>query len=195
MSKSESEPLDPARRRVLKTAIGAAVTSLSLAPFAQANAPAILKGAGDFRSISLVNNRTGEWLQTVYWVEGEYIPDALAAVNKIMRDWRQEKVVEIDRRTIDIISAAHNLLECGEPFEVVSGYRSPQTNAMLRKRSRGVARNSYHMKGMACDLTLKTRSIRQIALAGKSLGAGGVGTYSRSEFVHLDSGPVRDWGR
>ena len=146
--------------------------------------------------INLVNNRTNEWLKTVYWVEGDYIPEALDAISFLMRDWRKDEAIGIDRKTIDIISATHGLLDCNEPFEIVSGYRSPQTNAMLRSRSRGVARNSYHTRGMAADLTLKTRSVRQISAAGKSLNAGGVGTYSRSQFVHLDSGPAnRTWGR
>ncbi|MEM6906182.1 MAG: DUF882 domain-containing protein [Pseudomonadota bacterium] len=158
-------------------------------------APALAKTTGDFRTAYLVNNRTGDWLKTVYWADGDYIPDAMEAINYLMRDWRREEVTRIDPRTVDIISAVHRMLECDEPFEVVSGYRSPQTNAALRSRNRGVARNSYHMRGMAADLTLKTRSVRQMASAGKALGAGGVGRYSRSKFIHLDSGPVRDWGR
>ncbi|MEL7471163.1 MAG: DUF882 domain-containing protein, partial [Pseudomonadota bacterium] len=104
-------------------------------------------------------------------------------------------VMQIDAKTVDIMAATHNLLDCSEPFEIISGYRSPQTNAMLRSRSRGVARKSYHMKGMACDLTLQTRSVWQVSSAAKSLGAGGVGRYRRSNFTHIDSGPSRDWGR
>ncbi|HUS54346.1 MAG TPA: DUF882 domain-containing protein [Thermohalobaculum sp.] len=162
---------------------------------AVASAPALLKGAGNFRSLSLVNERTGEWLNTVYWVEGEYIPDALVAVNYIMRDWREDQVHRIDPRTLDIMSATQKLLDCSEPFQVVSGYRTAKTNALLRRRSKAVAAKSYHIKGMAADIAMKTRSVRQISLAGLSLDAGGVGKYSRSQFVHLDSGPVRDWGR
>lgn len=158
-------------------------------------APAIAYGKGDYRAVNLVSKRTGDWVNTVYWVEGEYIPEALTAINRLMRDWRADESIPIARTTIDIIAATHNLLECSEPFEVISGYRTPATNAMLRRRSRGVARKSYHVMGMAVDLTLETRSMRQIAGAAKSLAAGGVGTYSRAEFVHLDSGPKRDWGR
>ncbi|MEM9370036.1 MAG: DUF882 domain-containing protein [Pseudomonadota bacterium] len=180
-------------RRTCLFGISAAIGSLASPAFA--TAPTILTGAGDFRSVHLVNNRTHEWVNTVYWVEGDYVPDAMEAINHLMRDWRAEEVISIDRRTIDIISATHRLLECTEPFEVVSGYRSPRTNAQLRRRNRGVARKSYHVRGMAADLKLKSRSVRQIARAGKALDAGGVGSYSRSQFVHLDSGPVRDWGR
>jgi len=160
-----------------------------------ASSPALLKGAGDFRRLSLVNDKTGEWLNTVYWAEGDYIPEALEAVNRILRDWREDMVYQMDPQAIDILSATQKLLDCGEPFQIVSGYRTRKTNAMLRRRSRRVAKNSYHIKGMAVDIAMKTRSVRQISRAGLSLGAGGVGRYSRSQFVHLDSGPVRKWGR
>lgn len=159
-----------------------------------ASAPAILRGAGNHRSLALVNDRTGEWLKSVYWVDGEYIPEALTAFNHILRDWREDLAIDMDPKALDILSACHGLLGCSEPFTVVSGYRSPKTNAMLRRRSRGVARNSYHLKGMAIDIAMKTRSVGQIANAGRKLNAGGVGRYTRASFVHLDSGPVRAWG-
>lgn len=158
-------------------------------------APALARGKGNFRALSLINHRTAEKLKSVYWVEGEYIPEALEAFNYILRDWRENLTIQIDPKVIDIMAATHNLLETSEPFQVVSGYRSPKTNAMLRSRSKGVARKSYHTRGMAIDLTLDERSVGQIASAAKSLGAGGVGRYSRSKFTHVDSGPVRDWGR
>jgi len=180
-------------RRALLGGLTASVTMAAAAP-AFAAVPSLLKGAGDYRSLSLVNDRTGEWLKTVYWVEGEYIPDAMEAINLILRDWREDAVHKIASKTIDILSATHDLLGCREPFEVVSGYRTPKTNAMLRRRSRGVAKNSYHIKGMAVDISMKSRSVSQISRAGLSLGAGGVGRYTRSHFVHLDSGPVRKWG-
>jgi len=160
-----------------------------------AKAPALLTGAGDFRRLSLVNEKTGEWINTVYWVEGEYIPEALEGLNYLLRDWRQEKVCRMDPREIDILSAVQKMLDSTNPFEVVSGYRTKATNAMLRKRSRGVASNSYHIRGMAVDISMKSRSVSQMSRAGLALGAGGVGKYSRSQFVHLDSGPVRSWGR
>ena len=188
MGKNEST-MPMVSRRLMLTGIGAGLVSGSLC------APALAKGAGEFRSIALINKRTSERLNTVYWVEGAYIPEAMEAINYIMRDWRESLVIRIDPKTIDIIAATHNLLECSEPFEVVSGYRSPKTNAMLRRRSRGVASKSYHTRGMACDLKLQTRSVYQVASAATSLRAGGVGKYRRSNFTHVDSGPVRDWGR
>ena len=180
-------------RRVLLGGL-VSLSAMAAAP-ALASAPAVLRGAGQFSKISLVNDRTGEWLNTVYWADGEYIPDALEAVNHILRDWREEKACQMDPRVIDILAATHRLLECSESYTVVSGYRTPATNALLRRRSGGVAKNSYHIKGMAVDVTLKSRTVAQISRAGLQLHAGGVGRYTRSEFVHLDCGPVRDWGR
>lgn len=180
-------------RRALLGGLTALAANAAVPAFA--NAPAILSGSGNYRSLALVNDRTGEKVNSVYWVEGEYIPEALEAFNHILRDWRRDKVCRMDPRTIDILSATHSLLDATEPFKVVSGYRTRETNALLRKYSRGVASNSYHIKGMAVDITLASRSVSQITRAGLSLSAGGVGKYSRSQFVHLDSGPVRRWGR
>lgn len=134
-------------------------------------------------------------MDTIYWIDGEYIPEAMKEVNRFMRDWRNDKVLRIDRRAIDIWAASHRLLDTDEPFMMLSGYRSPETNAMLRSRSRGVARNSLHMKGQAADLRLDGRSVSQMARAAQACRGGGVGRYSRSNFVHMDCGPVRSWGR
>ena len=141
------------------------------------------------------SGRTGERLDTIYWIEGDYIPEALKEVNRFMRDWRSDKAIKIDTRTIDILAASHRLLDAETPYLLLSGYRSPQTNAMLRNRSRSVARNSLHMKGQAADIRLPNRNVSQISRAAISCSAGGVGKYSRSNFVHMDCGPVRVWGR
>lgn len=181
-------------RRSLLVGLGASALTAASAP-AFANAPAIMRGAGDYRSVSLISKRTAERLSCVYWADGEYIPEALAAVDHLMRDWRQNLVKPISVKAIDIIAATHLLLDTSEPFEVVSGYRSERTNAMLRRSNRGVARQSYHVKAMAADLKIASRSSRKVAAAAMSLGAGGVGRYSRSQFTHIDCGPVRVWGR
>ena len=143
----------------------------------------------------LDRNAAKERLDLVYWIDGEYVPEAVSEVSHLMRDWRLDLVRAFDTRALDVLSAAHRALRADEPFQVISGYRSPQTNAMLRRKGRGVARNSYHMKAMAIDVRMKSRSAGQIADAGRSLKAGGVGRYSRSNFAHLDCGPVRSWGR
>jgi uncharacterized protein YcbK (DUF882 family) len=186
-----SNPATISRRGVLFGALGC-VAAAAAPAFAT---PAVLSGKGDIRVVSLVNPRTGDKLTSVYWVEGKYIPEVLAEIDHLMRDWRVEQKRKIDPGVIDIMAASHKLLGASEPFTLFSGYRSPRTNAMLRRESRGVARNSYHMKGMAADLHMKSRSVTQIARAAASLNCGGVGRYSRSDFVHMDCGPVRSWGR
>lgn len=171
-----------------------AATTLSAAPV-YSNVFGFLKGAGDVRRIKMHSSRTGEKLDVIYWIEGEYIKEALKEVNILMRDWRQNTTINVDTRTIDIMAASHNLLNVSEPYLLLSGYRSPQTNAMLRSKSRGVAKNSLHMKGQAADLRLSSRSVSQMSKAASSCAAGGVGRYSGSNFVHMDCGPVRVWGR
>lgn len=154
-----------------------------------------LRGAGDIRRIRMYSGRTGESFDAIYWIDGDYLPDALAELNHFMRDWRSNEVTGIDTRTVDIMAAAHNLLDVDEPYLLLSGYRSARTNAMLRSRSGGVARNSLHMKGQAADLRLASRSVGQMAKAASACAAGGVGRYSSSNFVHMDCGEVRAWGR
>ena len=142
----------------------------------------------------MYSDRTGESLDTIYWIDGSYLGEPLADVMHFMRDWRNDQVKSIDSRTLDILAAAHAMLETNEPYMLISGYRSPETNAMLRRRSSGVAKNSRHLRGEAADLSLKSRSVGQMFRAGKAISAGGVGRYTSSGFVHLDSGPVRNWG-
>lgn len=179
-----------ARRAFLGGVFG--LMAVSAAPH-YAGAAGFLRGAGDIRRIRLRSPRTGESVDTIYWVEGEYISEALAEINWFMRDWRENEVIRYDRRNVDILAATLRLMETDEPYQVVSGYRSPATNRMLGKRTRGVAQNSYHMKGMAADLKLRSRSISQMAQAAVACNAGGVGKYGRSNFVHMDCGPVRTW--
>lgn len=169
-----------------------AATALTAAPF-YANAAGVLRGSGDVRRISMRSQRTAETIDMIYWVEGRYIPEALTEINNFMRDWRQNEVIAYDRRNIDIIAATHRLMETDEPYLMLSGYRSPATNAMLASRNRGVASNSYHIRGMAADLRLSARSTSQMAAAAIACNAGGVGRYGRSNFVHMDCGPIRTW--
>ncbi|AFO87588.1 hypothetical protein PGA2_c15860 [Phaeobacter inhibens 2.10] len=177
-------------RRALLGAFAA--TTLVAAP-TFSNAAGFLRGAGDIRRIRMFSGRTGERIDMVYWIDGKYIKDAVKEVNHFMRDWRNDQVKDIDLRTIDIMAASHNLLDVNEPYMMLSGYRSPKTNAMLRSRSRGVAKNSLHMRGQAADLRLSSRSVSQMAKAAQACRAGGVGKYNRSNFVHMDCGVVRSW--
>lgn len=154
----------------------------------------VLRGAGDIRRIRMYSGRTGEQMDTIYWIDGEYIPEVMKEINHFMRDWRNDETIKIDPRNVDIMAASHRLLDVSEPYMLLSGYRSPATNAMLRSRSRGVAKNSLHMVGEAADLRLKSRSVGQMARAAQTCHGGGVGFYSKSNFVHMDCGPVRTWG-
>lgn len=169
-----------------------AATAISAAP-QFANAAGVVRGAGDIRRVHMRSQRTGEVLNTIYWIEGEYILPALEEISWFMRDWRENSSIEYARTNVDIMAASHRLMETSEPYLLLSGYRSPATNAMLRSRSTSVASNSYHIRAMAADLRLSSRSVGQMAQAAKACNAGGVGTYGRSNFVHMDSGPVRDW--
>ena len=171
-----------------------AATAVTAAP-SFSKAAGFLRGAGDIRSIKMYSGRTGERINMIYWIEGDYIKDAVVEVNRFMRDWRTNDVKTMDLRTLDIMAAAHRLLDTDEPYMLLSGYRSPKTNAMLRARSRGVAKNSLHMRGQAADLRVNGRSVSEIARAATSCRAGGVGRYSGSNFVHMDCGIVRTWGR
>ena len=174
--------------------LGAFAATMVMAAPTYSNAAGFLRGGGDIRRVRMYSGRTGERIDMIYWVEGEYIRDALKEINHFMRDWRTNDAVGIDARTVDIIAATHNLLDVNEPYMLLSGYRSPKTNAMLRSRSSGVARNSLHMKGQAADLRLASRAVGQMAKAASACHAGGVGRYSKSNFVHMDCGPVRSWG-
>ncbi|MCX8113484.1 MAG: DUF882 domain-containing protein [Burkholderiaceae bacterium] len=170
------------RRRFLRAA-GLACLGLSIAPRAWAAAP---------RSISLYHTHTGERLSVVYFERGAYLRDALASINALLRDFRTGDAAEIDPRLFDTLHALN--LACGAgTFEVISAYRSPRTNEMLRGRSHGVAKNSLHTQGRAIDVRLAgcdTRTLRDAAIA---LAAGGVGYYAASDFVHLDTGRFRAW--
>lgn len=190
MAKTDRDGLS--RRAALGLIGGGAVLAASPS---FAAAPAVQRGAGAYRAVSLTSSRLGERLSTVYWADGSYIPEALEEISYLLRDWRQNAVMPYDPRAIDVIAAVTRKLDISGPVEVVSGYRSKTTNDMLRSRSRGVAKNSYHIRAMAVDIRVQDRSVRQVAGAAESLHGGGVGRYSRSNFVHVDSGPVRSWGR
>lgn len=170
-----------------------AATAVAAAP-TYSNAAGFLRGGGDVRRLRMYSGRTGERMDTIYWIEGQYIGESLAEINTFMRDWRNDKTINIDVRNVDIMAASLRLLDVNEPYMLLSGYRSPETNAMLRSRSSGVARNSLHIQGQAADLRLESRTTAQMARAAQSCAAGGVGRYSGSNFVHMDCGPVRSWG-
>lgn len=145
------------------------------------------------RSLRLLNTHTGERLACTYLENGQLLPDALAAINHILRDHRTDEVKPIDPDLLDLMNVLADKVGSLESFHIISGYRSPQTNEKLRRSNSGVARHSYHLVGRAVDLKLprvSTASLRKAALGERS---GGVGYYPRSGFVHVDTGPVRSW--
>jgi uncharacterized protein YcbK (DUF882 family) len=185
----KTENINFSRRFILGAFAASAITA---AP-TFTKAAGFLRGAGDIRSLNMVSRRTGERFRGVYCIDNKYIPEVLEEINFVMRDWRRNEIKTIDKRTIDIIAASHNLLNTDEPYTLLSGYRSAKTNAMLRRRSRSVARHSLHMTGQAADVRLSSRSVKQVYKAAAKCSGGGVGRYYRSGFVHIDCGPLRTW--
>jgi uncharacterized protein YcbK (DUF882 family) len=172
------------RRRLFGAAAAAAAVGFGNAAPAISYAP---------RSISLYNTHTGEWLRTVYWADGHYIREAVRDINWILRDHHTDEMRPMDAGVLDVLGMMRESLETNDPFLVVSGYRSPITNTRMYLHGEGVAKHSYHIKGMAVDLRSESRSLTQLREAAMSLQCGGVGYYPRSDFVHVDCGPIRYW--
>ncbi|PWC34655.1 hypothetical protein TSO352_24705 [Azospirillum sp. TSO35-2] len=146
------------------------------------------------RLLSLVNLHTGERISAEYWSKGRYQRDAMRAINRVLRDHRTNAVHPIDPKLLDLVHALGRKIGRRGPVEIVSGYRSPESNAMLHEADgSGVAQNSFHMRGMAIDLRVPGMSTRNLQRAALSLRGGGVGYYPESNFVHVDVGPLRHW--
>ena len=143
--------------------------------------------------MSLYNTHTGEWVRTVYWADGHYIREAVRDINWVLRDHRSDEVRPMNAGVLDVLGMLRGRLDSHDPFLVISGYRSPTTNRKMALRGSGVASNSYHIHGMAIDLRCERRDLSQVRGAAMSLRGGGVGYYPRSDFVHVDCGPVRAW--
>lgn len=176
-------------RRGLLIGAGAASAALMTAQAAWAAMP-----RQAVRSLAFESAGTGEKLKITYYENGRYIDDALHALDKLMRDPVDNSVVEMDPRLYDLLFDLQRLMDVGRPYVLISGYRSPETNGKLAAKSRAVARNSFHLRGWAADVRLPGRDLRQLAQGAISLKRGGVGMYSRkSNFIHVDTGPVRRW--
>ena len=145
------------------------------------------------RSLSLVHTHTGERLSAVYFEGGSYNDVELGRINQLLRDFRTGDVHRIDPALLDLLFDLQARAGHDGPFEVISGYRSPATNAMLHRRSEGVAVHSMHLEGRAIDVRLRGYPTLQLASDARALGRGGVGYYARSDFVHVDTGRVRYW--
>lgn len=170
--------------------LGAAVAGTAFGLAAPAMA-ALTEGRA--RRLAFYNLHTGEKLSATYWADGGYVPDELGAINHLLRDFRTGDVHTIDPKLLDLLFALDSRLGSSQPFHVISGYRSPKTNAMLHARSSGVASGSLHMVGKAIDIRVPGRSLAQLHDAALALRRGGVGYYPKSDFVHVDTGRVRRW--
>lgn len=173
------------RRRFLGWTAGIAAASLFSPVFAATDAPE--------RRLFLYNPHTKEHLDRVYYSGGRYLVKVLLEANHFFRDHRSGQSAHMDLDLLDILHAVAQQIGVEPRYEVVSGYRSPRTNARLRRRMPGVAKRSYHLQGRAADVRLEGASIRDLGAASRQLAMGGVGTYLSSGFVHLDTGPVRSW--
>jgi len=147
------------------------------------------------RELSFDNLHTGEKLVVEYWANGQYQPDALAEVNRLLRDFRTGQIHPIAPQLLDLLSRLCARLETAEPINVISGFRSPATNAMLRAEHEhsGVASQSLHMQGMAIDIRMPGCELPHLHVAALAERSGGVGYYPHSDFVHVDVGRVRSW--
>jgi len=146
------------------------------------------------RSLHLVNEHTGDDVKVVYYTHGIYMHDNLARLNNLMRDRRANLATQMDTTLYDQLFLLQRELGTDEPVHVLSGFRTEATNAKLRKRSKSVAKFSLHMAGRAADIYIPGYSAQKIQSTAVAMMAGGVGLYSRSNFVHVDTGDVRYWG-
>jgi uncharacterized protein YcbK (DUF882 family) len=174
------------RRRFLQLSAGAAA-GLLIAP-----AHAGLKPQGR-RQLSMHNLHTGEKLTRTYWADGQYLTEPLAEFNHLLRDFRTDETHQMDPHLMDVLYRLQHKVGSHRPFEIISGYRSPKTNALLRSHSSGVAKRSLHMQGKAIDIRLPGQELAHLRKAALSLHAGGVGYYPKSDFIHVDTGRVRYW--
>ena len=153
----------------------------------------LLALAAGTRTLRFAHTHTGERLDVEYFSGGTYLHDALAAVNYLLRDFRTGEVHTIDADLLDLLRGTAELTQTTRPFQVISGYRSPATNAMLRHRSEGVASGSLHMQGQAIDIRLADVPLPTLRRAALAVRRGGVGYYPGPDFVHVDTGRVRTW--
>lgn len=175
------------RRSFLKTSAVLA-TALSVPAVARAAA-----AAPHERVLRLYNTHTGESLKSVFWAEGEFVPDALADINKLLRDHRNNKVATMDPELLLLLDRVSAKFGGSDVLHVISGYRSPESNAKLARASGGVAKHSMHLEGKAIDIRMPGRDLAALHKAAMHAKGGGVGYYPDSQFVHLDTGRPRHW--
>jgi uncharacterized protein YcbK (DUF882 family) len=175
------------RRSFLKSSVVMA-SALSVPELAKA-----ATSAPNERVLRLYNTHTGESLKSVFWAEGKFIPDALQDINKLLRDHRNDKISQMDPQLLVLLDQVSAKFGDGHVLHVISGYRSPESNAKLRAASGGVAKHSMHMDGKAIDVRLPGGDLAKLHKAALAARGGGVGYYPDSQFVHMDTGRLRSW--
>jgi uncharacterized protein YcbK (DUF882 family) len=178
------------RRNFLKLSLGAAAALM--APAAFASLPEKLP-LSDERRLRFYHLHTGEKLSATYWAGGEYIPTELTAINHLLRDFRTGDIATMDKQLLDLLYVLQQKVDKSGAYHIISAYRSPQTNAALRKHSKGVAKRSLHMQAKAIDIRLPGVELKHLRRAALDLHAGGVGYYPKSNFIHVDTGRPRFW--
>jgi uncharacterized protein YcbK (DUF882 family) len=175
------------RRSFLKSSVVLA-SAIGMPALAKAAQPAPAE-----RTLRLYNTHTGESLRSVFWAEGQFIPDALKDINKLLRDHRNDKIAEMDPKLILLLNDVSDKFGDNQVLHIISGYRSPESNAKLAAASNSVAKHSMHMDGKAIDIRMPGKNLAQLHKAAMAMKAGGVGYYPDSQFVHMDTGRVRYW--
>jgi uncharacterized protein YcbK (DUF882 family) len=173
------------RRQFLRSCLTAVAGLAAAAKAAKAAIPD--------RVLTFENLHTGESLKATYWADGTYLRETTKAVAWVLRDFRNNTVHPIDPALLDLLYALQGQLEISRPFQVISGYRSPETNFALAAASDGVAKHSLHMQGMAIDIRIPKVELGHLRDAARQLALGGVGYYPASDFVHVDTGRIRHW--
>jgi uncharacterized protein YcbK (DUF882 family) len=177
------------RRSLLAMGLGAGALAMA-SPLKGALAALPQTGS---RTLGFVSTHSDEKILATYWRDGVYDKGALKDINYVLRDFRTGEIAAIDRNLLDLLVDLHHRSGSRTPFQVISGYRSPQTNAMLAVESSGVAKHSLHMEAKAIDIRLSDVALRDLHQAAVAMKAGGVGYYAKSDFVHVDTGRVRYW--
>jgi uncharacterized protein YcbK (DUF882 family) len=174
------------RRNFLKYSIGIAGLLATPAAFARV-------ASGSERKLQFYNLHTGESINATYWADGQYISEQLSSIDYLLRDFRTDQVVTMDRELYDLLYVLQQKVEGHGAFHVISGYRSPKTNTMLNRTTSGVAKRSLHTRGKAIDIRLPGIELKHLRQAALSMHAGGVGYYPKSNFIHVDTGRPRFW--
>ncbi len=175
------------RRSFLKTSV---VLASALSVPALARAAAAPQGE---RTLRLYNTHTGESLRSVFWAEGQFVPESLNEINKLLRDHRNNAIAPIDPQLLVLLNRVSDQFGSEQVLHIISGYRSPESNAKLAAASNGVAKHSMHLEGKAIDIRMPGRDLASVHKAALGARSGGVGYYPSSQFVHLDTGRLRNW--